>query len=544
MNSKHNGRASGSNQGQPRGEPAKPAPGMGDERGLDDELKANAGSPKGAASVAPPPLTSGYVGPDRMASGSAGSDWIAGENVGPDRMAGGFEDSDRMTDGDVGSWQMAGGGAGSDRVAGGGVGSDLMAFGDAGSNRTAGGDVGADWMGGGDIGADGMPGEETGSDCMSAGHVGPQRTTVGGVSPVPAYCAEASSDWMAGGTIGSDGMASRDIDRHSFAGPGAEAAQAPATNAAPKSDHAKAARSDAAPKRPYGRAPSAAVATLEPLPLSRELDMFPAFMSRSALFSAIRANSGGSHAGPVPASGKVSLSAWGPRLSMADKRVWEALVRLAKKGGFNVAAPFCAPMGDIAEMAGFGRGQTRSAWAAIERLAALSIDALVDGVAVSGKLLGAARKEGRRRVVAFDARLMRSALGGVLNVDLGSSPRGRSEPPLAQWLGDYFLTHEPSAMDPNLGYLRDLCGYAGAPKEFAAALEAAMASLAAWRPDVIAGWSIDKSKRSSLAWTLSTQRGPARPRVKHPAKPKAPPTATPERLIAAAAAARRRGPAL
>lgn len=349
--------------------------------------------------------------------------------------------------------------------------------------------------------------------------------------------------------VGSDWMAGVDVDHEAPA----NAPEMAPDDATPDTGCAQAAPDEkstpAAPcgrqlKRSYGRAmaPMAAAPTL--LPLAHELDMFPPFMSRSALFSAIRSNSGGSHAGPLKASGKVSLALQGPRLSMADKRVWQALVRLAKRGRVDVAGPFDIALTEVAEMAGFGRGQTRSAWEAIERLAASKVDAVVDGVAVNGWLLASAKKDRRRRSVAFDAAFIEAALARVLNVELVGSPRGRSQPPLAQWLGDYFLSHEPSDKAPDLNYLRGLCGYGGAPKDFAAALEEAMDALAGSRPDLIEGWSIDKSKRSSLNWTLAARRGGYCPRAKHPPKLKAVPVPTPASLAMAAAAARRRGPAL
>lgn len=338
-------------------------------------------------------------------------------------------------------------------------------------------------------------------------------------------------DWMGSEDWDQEPPATEDI-RHAGSHVAVEAASA--TPAAPVGKI----------KRSYGRsrrpAPAAnAAPTL--MPLAREPDMFPAFMSRSALFSAIRANSGGHHSGPLKASGKVSLIFDGPRLSMVDKRVWEALVGAAKGGRFDLAGPCFVAVADVAEMAGFERGQTRSVWAAMERLAASQVDAMVEGVSVSGRLLASVAKVGKRRMVAFDPVFMEAALGRALSAELTGSPRGRSAPPLAQWLGDYFLTHEPSTIAPDLNYLRELCGHAGSPKGFVAALEAAMRSLSSARPDLVAGWTIDKSKRSSLSWTLRVERGAARPRVKQLGKSVA---SAPADLKAAQARARRRGPAL
>jgi len=301
---------------------------------------------------------------------------------------------------------------------------------------------------------------------------------------------------------------------------------------------------DAPRKRAYGGARAATPPTPTLLPLAHKPDLFPAFMSRSALFSALRSNTGGHHNGPLPAQGDVILEFEGPRLSMADKRVWEALVRLAKQEEIDAGNPFAAPMVAVAEMAGFKKSQTRSAWAAIERLAASEVRAVVYGVHVRGKLLDSAVKRGVRRVVRFDLPFMEAALGKTMNAAVAGSLPGGAAPLLAQWLGDFFMTHEPSNLQLRLKYLRVLCGHPGAPKHFVACLEAAMSALAASRPDLIAGWSIDQTNRSSDKWALQVARGDARPEVKHPGKPHAGKAPTPAQLAAAAAAARRRGPSL
>lgn len=282
--------------------------------------------------------------------------------------------------------------------------------------------------------------------------------------------------------------------------------------------------SNRAAKRAYGRrAMAVSTAPAKAVPRAADLDMFPAFMSRSALFGAFRPNCGGTHAGPLKAAGDVSLIFAGPRLSMADKRVWEAIVRIAKRDGADMSQPFKARLAEVADMAGYRRGQSRSAWAAIERLAGSRIDAVVYGANVSGWLLISAVMAGRDVLVRLDPGLVVPAFAQTILVSMAGAARcGGVASALALWLRDYFSTHKPPAKPLTLDYLRDLSGYPSPPKRFVAALGAAMSELAAEHPELIASWSIDKSEaagNASARWSLLAVRGSAMPVVKQPPKP-------------------------
>ncbi|QJE02520.1 hypothetical protein HH212_22925 [Massilia forsythiae] len=279
-------------------------------------------------------------------------------------------------------------------------------------------------------------------------------------------------------------------------------------------------------RRAYGRSTTTAPIG-KPLSMSHpaDLDMFPAFMSRSALFGAFRPNCGGTHEGALKAAGEVSIAFTGPRLSMADKRVWEAIVRVAKRERHDLAQPFKARLAEIAEMAGYGRGQSRSAWAAIERLARSNLDATVYGAKAKGWLLMSATPSGRDATVRLDPGLVEPAFAETMLASMAGAVGDGIQAPLAQWLRDYFSTHKPLAKPLTLDYLRTLSGFPSQPKHFVAALEASMEQLRAGRPDLIASWSIDKGEgdvNKSANWTLLAVRGSAKPDVKHPAKRCAP----------------------
>ncbi len=297
-------------------------------------------------------------------------------------------------------------------------------------------------------------------------------------------------------------------------------------------------------RRAYGRKATGAAAPIEHLPLASDQDMFPAFMSRSALFGAARPNAGGLHVGPLEAAGNVALSFDGPSLSMLDKRVWEALVRFAKASRLDVHSPFKVPMSRIAKEAGLAQSGSRAVWASMARLACSRLDAVVDGVAIKGLLLAEARRKGRGCEASFDPDLLVPALSQVLQASMASaaSPPGAS--PLRQWLRDYFSTHEALGRPFTLDYLRKLSGYGSQTKRFPADLENAMASLKLLDPGLIAEWSIKRDGGVGDAWMLSVVRGKSRPCVKQPAKTAAAAEPRAARSQVAVARKRRRGPEL
>jgi len=300
---------------------------------------------------------------------------------------------------------------------------------------------------------------------------------------------------------------------------------------------------DSAGRRAYGKIASPAASTMSKiLPHVDHEDMFPAFMSRSALFGALRPNLGDACAGPLKAAGDVSLTFQGPRLSMADKRVWEALIRIAKRDRIDASEPFDARLSEVARLAGYGQGQSRAAWASIERLARSKLDATVYGAKANGWLVMSSERRGRIARVRFDPAFILPALSLTMQASMAGAVGDGARSLLGQWLRDYLSTHKPPARPLTLGYLRELSGYVSKPKHFVAALEAAMNELASVRPDLVASWSIDKGEavgNASDRWTLLAIRGPAMPVVKHP--PKAAPAEAP---AATTATKRRGGPSL
>jgi hypothetical protein len=289
---------------------------------------------------------------------------------------------------------------------------------------------------------------------------------------------------------------------------------------------AQMARAPATPKRAYGRKDTSTGTSVGKfMPHPKDLDFFPAFMSRSPLFGAFRSNCGGTHAGPLKAPKDVSLMFNGPRLSMADKRVWEAIIRIAKRDSVDISQPFEIGHAEVARMAGYADGQSRSAEAAIGRLAQSNLVATVGHAKMVGGFLSAATPVGpRRSMIRLDLALVEPAFSQTLLASMSGACNDGVKSILGQWLRDYFCTHEPMDKDFTLDYLLELSGFPSAPKHFVTALEKALDELKTKRPDLVEDWSILKENdgNASGRWKLRLKRGPAAPVVKHPAKPSLP----------------------
>lgn len=264
---------------------------------------------------------------------------------------------------------------------------------------------------------------------------------------------------------------------------------------------------------------------------------FPAFISRSALFGAFRPGHAAPHAGPLKSAGNYELRFEGERLSMFDKRVWEAIVKCAKSQHAIVTEPFDAILSALAKDAGVA-GQSGPALArvreSLRRLATARIQIEIGGSPRGGSLLLSATKVGHSTRLQFDAGFAASCLGDDIQFETRSNRRNALKAPFAQWLHDFLSTHEPSPQPFTLGYLRELCGYVGKPRRFAATARAALAELAEKCPELVAGWSIDDSRRNGANWRLTVLRGPERPFPVFPAAMK-------NKWPAPATASKRRG---
>jgi len=259
------------------------------------------------------------------------------------------------------------------------------------------------------------------------------------------------------------------------------------------------------------------------LPDIFKLSAFPAFMSRSAIFGVGRPGHGGPHRGWLQAAGNYKLNFEGECLSMLDKRVWEALVRIAKEKRIDVQHPFKVTLSAIARRAGVGGTGGLAlprVWACAERLAASQVQVDLEGSTRVGALLGSATKVGRAYFVQFDAEFAMAILASDIQFQFVDGRRARLKLPLAQWFHDHLSTHRPSPLPYTLGYLRDICGYRNQDSAFPMAVRKAMAELAAGCPGMVAGWSIDEVGVDSTCWRLEIERGAERPCPIYPASMK------------------------
>ncbi len=241
---------------------------------------------------------------------------------------------------------------------------------------------------------------------------------------------------------------------------------------------------------------------------------FPAFMSRSAVFGAFRAGHAGSHTGWLPAQGNYDIDFEGERLSMLDKRVWEALVAIAKDRLVDVSKPFKVTLAEIARRAGVaGNGGVAlsSVWKCAVRLAATRLQVNLEGSRRAGRLLALATKVKREYRVQLDPEFAAAILGDDIQIDFPVGRRQALRAPLAQWLHDYLTSHKPADFAFFLPHLRGHCGYADEARHFPADLRVAMEELATNCPELVASWSIDDSRKKSEAWKLSIERGADRP---------------------------------
>ena len=125
-------------------------------------------------------------------------------------------------------------------------------------------------------------------------------------------------------------------------------------------------------------------------------------------------------------------------------------------------------------------------------------------------MLSTAIKRADRFYLRINPDFALPAMTGDKQFRIRSQRRRGLSTALAQWLHDFFSTHQ-TARDMDLGYLRGLCGYDGAKRNFPAKLRAAMEELSKDVPDVIASFTIDRIGKDGDSWMLKIIRGPEKP---------------------------------
>ena len=253
-----------------------------------------------------------------------------------------------------------------------------------------------------------------------------------------------------------------------------------------------------------------------PFPHRSKPGHIPALFCRSAVCGAYRSSGLPAPAGSrdIDTQGKYALTLEGPRLSMKDKAVFEAIVRLAKQAFLDLNDALETSLSSIAKEAGCkSAGGSALAWVSesLGRLRAARLSyRLLDGAQGGGRLIDAMEKSVAGVSIRFDASLILDLYGKDRQFRIDWARRGRLSSPLAQWLHDFFSTHEEG--DPlTLGYLRKRSGFAARPKNFHPQLDAALDDIKKLAPGLVAGHSFDMPSRELDRWALKVSRGSEKP---------------------------------
>lgn len=250
------------------------------------------------------------------------------------------------------------------------------------------------------------------------------------------------------------------------------------------------------------------------IPHRNKLEHFPAFMARSALFKAGRIAGAGSVENlALPAQG-CKLTVSGPRLTMRDKIIWETAIQIAKETSPDMSKPFEISLRNFARRMGDNDtcgAALSSIWDSLLRLSHARVEFSIPGSCAGvGSMLSTAIKRADRFYLRINPDFALPAMTGDKQFRIRSQRRRGLSTALAQWLHDFFSTHQ-TTRDMDLGYLRGLCGYDGAKRNFPAKLRAAMEELSKKLPDVIASFAIDRIGKDGDTWMLKVTKGPEKP---------------------------------
>lgn len=257
------------------------------------------------------------------------------------------------------------------------------------------------------------------------------------------------------------------------------------------------------------------------VPCRTKTDHFPGFMSRSALFRAAQtSNLVEDQPLQIPAQG-CSIQVLGPRLSMRDKAVWEIAIQLAKETSIDMSQPFEISLREFVRRLGetdtSGAGLD-SIWQCLRRLSLARISFDIKGQCTGhGSIFSTAIKRDGVCYVRLNPDFVAPALARDLQFKFDSPRRNSLAMPLAQWLHDFFSTHDQLKRDMDIKYLRNLCGYCGPKRNFPAKLKSAMTELSNAAPGLIQSFELIKAARDSDQWLLKVTRGSETPRFELPA---------------------------
>jgi hypothetical protein len=271
--------------------------------------------------------------------------------------------------------------------------------------------------------------------------------------------------------------------------------------------------------------PASAPQTPKPFPFSNKPDHFPAFFARSALFRTARGTRPAdrektSEFVEVPAAG-CDLLADGPSLSIEDKRVYESVVRIAKRSIHDLNDPLTTSLRDLAsEMGMKGQGGRSLGWVADSLVRIGECDLkyrLMDRIPRQGKMFASVAISPSGVSLEFDPQFILPAFGIDKQFRIDTARRLKLAHPLARWLHDYLSTHSVAA-DLTVGYLRGMCGYGARSSSFPQRLNDAMQELASHAPEIAFSHKLLRTGRSSDLWALQYVRGVEGPDFFNPAQ--------------------------
>lgn len=259
------------------------------------------------------------------------------------------------------------------------------------------------------------------------------------------------------------------------------------------------------------------------LPHANKPDHFPAFMSRSALFSVSKgAAPAYAQFTEIPSQGS-SIRLHGPRLTMRDKSIWEIAIQIAKEKSSDIAKPFEVSLREFVRRLGekdTGGAGLESIWESLRRLCLARIEICVKGRSIGvGSMLATVVKREGRCFVRLNPDFAIPALTMDHQFRICSQRRNRVAMALGQWLHDFLSTHNASR-DMDLAYLRKLCGYDGPKRNFAGKLNLALVDLQRQAPELLESFAIDKTARDSDKWILRISRGSELPQFIMPSTPR------------------------
>lgn len=278
-------------------------------------------------------------------------------------------------------------------------------------------------------------------------------------------------------------------------------------------------------------------------PFKHDPAYFPAITARTSLFCVNRISRDDNpdemkNPVKVELSGQngYKLTAWGPRLNMHDKLVWETAVQIAFENKHGFGNKFAISLRDFAQRMGWkntGAKSLRWIWNSLRRLYHIRLDfEMPNGAKGGGSILSTAIQDENGN---FTLRLNPDFCAPIFFNDnrflIKVLRRNQLVNQLSKWLHDYLSTHKgfevphedinpgrkssemPTQREMTLSLLniRALCGYAGTRHQFLTELGSAMNELQKSAPELIAGHELIREGRSSDTWKLRIVRGNERP---------------------------------